>query len=238
MAGLDNGCERCGKYSDGNRFCDHPDCRPEMVDHPSHYGGADNPYEAIKVIDAWQLGFALGNTVKYIARAAHKGSELEDLKKAQWYLNHRIEQLGGAKPKKIAERHWYELAERLMLLTKTESVEAALEFIAGAMRTRGRLELHHAYKNNDERSPYTACGLSIDDSVMCGRDVLISVDCPNCLAWLNPTYRCPFCKSLSFGKRANAEEVFCTCGATVKWPLKHEPPPEQPDPAPPLRGAT
>lgn len=65
----------------------------DMVDHPAHYGGADNPYEAIKVIDAWKLGFALGNTVKYIARAAHKGSELEDLKKARWYLDHRIKQL-------------------------------------------------------------------------------------------------------------------------------------------------
>ncbi len=65
----------------------------DMVNHPAHYGGADNPYEAIKVIDAWKLGFALGNCVKYIARAAHKGSELEDLRKAAWYLNHRIEEL-------------------------------------------------------------------------------------------------------------------------------------------------
>jgi len=64
-----------------------------MVDHPAHYGGADNPYEVIKVIDAWQLDFALGNAVKYIARAKHKGSELEDLKKARWYLDHAIEQL-------------------------------------------------------------------------------------------------------------------------------------------------
>lgn len=68
----------------------------DMVDHPAHYGGADNPYEAIKVIDAWQLDFSLGNAVKYIARARHKGSELEDLKKAAWYLNHRIEKLSGA----------------------------------------------------------------------------------------------------------------------------------------------
>ena len=44
------------------------------VDHPSHYGGADNPYEAIKVIEAWQLGFCLGNTVKYISRAGKKGT--------------------------------------------------------------------------------------------------------------------------------------------------------------------
>lgn len=67
----------------------------EAVDHPSHYGGGDNPYEAIKVIDAWELGFSLGNTVKYISRAGKKDTskELEDLRKAQWYLNHRIKQL-------------------------------------------------------------------------------------------------------------------------------------------------
>jgi hypothetical protein len=36
----------------------------EAVNNPSHYGGGDNPYEAIKVIDAWDLNFNLGNTVK------------------------------------------------------------------------------------------------------------------------------------------------------------------------------
>lgn len=67
----------------------------EKVDHPSHYGGADNPYEAIKVIEAWNLGFCLGNTVKYISRAGKKDSEefITDLKKAAWYLNRAIEQL-------------------------------------------------------------------------------------------------------------------------------------------------
>jgi hypothetical protein len=67
----------------------------EHVNHPTHYGGQDNPYEAIKVIDAWELGFSLGNTVKYISRAGKKDSdkELQDLKKALWYLQHHIEQL-------------------------------------------------------------------------------------------------------------------------------------------------
>ena len=60
------------------------------VDHPAHYGGADNPYEAIKVIEAWELNFNLGNTVKYISRAAHKGAFLEDLQKARWYLDREI----------------------------------------------------------------------------------------------------------------------------------------------------
>ena len=43
------------------------------INHPPHYGGEDDPYEAIKVIDAWRLGFSLGNTVKYISRAGKKG---------------------------------------------------------------------------------------------------------------------------------------------------------------------
>lgn len=62
----------------------------EAVNHPAHYGGADNPYEAIKVIEAWQLGFCLGNTVKYISRAGKKGDVIEDLKKARWYLDREI----------------------------------------------------------------------------------------------------------------------------------------------------
>ena len=68
----------------------------EQVNHPEHYGGKNNESEAIKVIDAWDLGFSLGNTVKYISRAGKKESdkELQDLKKALWYLQHHIEQLG------------------------------------------------------------------------------------------------------------------------------------------------
>jgi len=64
----------------------------EQVNHPQHYGG-DTTYEAIKVIEAWGLGFHLGNTVKYVARAGRKQYELEDLEKAKWYLDRRIEQL-------------------------------------------------------------------------------------------------------------------------------------------------
>lgn len=63
----------------------------EAVNHPAHYGGADNPYEAIKVIEAWALGFSLGNAVKYISRAGKKGDRLEDLKKARWYLDREIQ---------------------------------------------------------------------------------------------------------------------------------------------------
>ena len=67
----------------------------EQVNHPQHYGGESNPYEAIKVINAWDLGFCLGNTVKYISRAGKKdeGKAIEDLEKARWYLDHQIKRL-------------------------------------------------------------------------------------------------------------------------------------------------
>ncbi len=62
----------------------------EMVNNPSHYGGKDNPYEAIKVIEAWDLGFNLGNTVKYISRAGKKDALVQELEKARWYLDREI----------------------------------------------------------------------------------------------------------------------------------------------------
>tara|TARA_R110000824_G_scaffold25913_1_gene89812 strand:+ start:801 stop:1127 length:327 start_codon:yes stop_codon:yes gene_type:complete len=65
----------------------------EMVDHPTHYGGEDNTYEAIKVIEAWDLDFNLGNAVKYISRAGKKVDMVEDLKKANWYLSREIKKL-------------------------------------------------------------------------------------------------------------------------------------------------
>lgn len=89
---------------------------PERIDHPSHYGDADNVYEAIKVIEAWALNFSLGNAVKYILRAGKKpvqidvtthadacrrfidsptnrAGQIEDLKKARWYVDREIQRL-------------------------------------------------------------------------------------------------------------------------------------------------
>lgn len=66
----------------------------EMVNNPAHYGGVDNPYEVIKVCEAWELekDAYLFNVVKYIARAGKKDpqKELEDLKKAKFYLERKI----------------------------------------------------------------------------------------------------------------------------------------------------
>ena len=65
------------------------------VQHPYHYGGKDNQYEAIKVIEAWKLNFCLGNAVKYISRAGKKDATktVEDLEKAVWYLEREIQNL-------------------------------------------------------------------------------------------------------------------------------------------------
>lgn len=64
----------------------------DNINNPIHYVGIDNPYEAIKVIEAWNLGFNLGNVVKYISRAGKKDSskDIEDLEKALWYLIREI----------------------------------------------------------------------------------------------------------------------------------------------------
>lgn len=77
--------------------------RVEAVDHPDHYGGEDNPYEAIKVVEAWELDFHLGNVVKYVSRAGKKGDALEDLKKARWYLERKIANLEKAQSEKKPE---------------------------------------------------------------------------------------------------------------------------------------
>ena len=67
------------------------------VDHPSYYGGADNPYEAIKVLREWQLDndAYLWNVGKYLSRAGHKdgNSQIQDLMKARCYLNYKIQLL-------------------------------------------------------------------------------------------------------------------------------------------------
>ena len=68
-----------------------------MVNHPDHYGGEGDPYEAIKVISAWDLGFCLGNAVKYISRAGKKDPDKksEDIKKAIWYLNYYLKSINN-----------------------------------------------------------------------------------------------------------------------------------------------
>lgn len=65
--------------------------RADPVNHPAHYkvGGI----ETIDFIEAKKLNYNIGNVVKYLTRADHKGNKLEDLRKAQWYLTREINSL-------------------------------------------------------------------------------------------------------------------------------------------------
>jgi len=63
---------------------------PESVDHPTHYR-SDSGFEAIDVIEAWDLNFNLGSALKYICRAGLKTSRKEDLQKAIWFLTRELD---------------------------------------------------------------------------------------------------------------------------------------------------
>lgn len=69
----------------------------DLVNHPSHY--TDGKIEVIDYIEDKGLGFCLGNAVKYISRTGKKdqSKEVEDLQKAIWYINRKIEQISREK---------------------------------------------------------------------------------------------------------------------------------------------
>jgi|TARA_R110000822_G_scaffold105457_6_gene233216 hypothetical protein len=81
----------------------------EQINHPNHYGGEDNPYEVVKVAEAWNIDkdAYLFNVLKYIGRSGKKDGNppLQDLKKALWYLDRRI--------KTIENEDKYDLYNRL-----------------------------------------------------------------------------------------------------------------------------
>ena len=63
----------------------------DAINSPSHY--TSGGIETIDFIEAKELDYNLGNVIKYITRAEKKGRKLEDLKKAQWYLNRAVSNL-------------------------------------------------------------------------------------------------------------------------------------------------
>ncbi len=68
------------------------------VEHPPHYTRLDP--QPIDVIAAWGLNYNLGATLKYVARAGHKGSRLQDLQKAAKFLRHEIDrEIAASNPK-------------------------------------------------------------------------------------------------------------------------------------------
>ena len=67
----------------------------DSVNHPSHYESVVKGVECIDVTE--QFNFNRGNAIKYISRAGHKdkAKEIEDLRKAAWYINREIERLSN-----------------------------------------------------------------------------------------------------------------------------------------------
>lgn len=63
----------------------------DAVNHPSHY--TYGTIETIDVIEDWNLGYCLGNAVKYISRCEHKGNKKQDLEKAIWYIQREISRI-------------------------------------------------------------------------------------------------------------------------------------------------
>lgn len=59
------------------------------VDHPKHYNSHPSGVEAIDIVE--HFNFNVGNAIKYLWRCGLKGDEIEDLKKAAWYVNREIE---------------------------------------------------------------------------------------------------------------------------------------------------
>lgn len=62
--------------------------KPNPVYHPAHYTSHPSGVECIQVTQ--HMGFCLGNAIKYIWRADLKGSSIEDLQKARWYIDREI----------------------------------------------------------------------------------------------------------------------------------------------------
>jgi len=84
-------------YPNGEQDLSKETADNDKVNHPKHY--RPGTYEAINVINAWELGFALGNALKYICRAGRKdpNTQVQDLEKAIFYLKHEIKTIKDQK---------------------------------------------------------------------------------------------------------------------------------------------
>jgi len=90
---------------------EHDTALPENVNHPPHYGGADNPYEHVKVAEAlgWHRDAMIYNCTKYLWRLGRKDGAaiLEDLRKAMWYLDRRIKSLEATPARhRLCDKTW------------------------------------------------------------------------------------------------------------------------------------
>lgn len=82
---IDEPCVSCSALTNYFEPKEHDEI--DMVNHPQHY---QHGIEPIDYIESHNLNFNLGNVIKYVSRAKFKGTELQDLKKAKWYLEREI----------------------------------------------------------------------------------------------------------------------------------------------------
>lgn len=84
-------CRQCKEHASTRENIPKP--KGDAIDGPAHYRG----YQVLELINDSEVGFEVGNVIKYCARSKQKGKELEDLGKAQFYLDWYIRRLEGEK---------------------------------------------------------------------------------------------------------------------------------------------
>lgn len=88
--------------------------KPDMLNKPPHYRSHPSGVECIQITE--HMNFCLGNAMKYIWRAGEKGSKIEDLEKAAWYINREIARLKAqqlSSPKKFMTEPDFKKPEQL-----------------------------------------------------------------------------------------------------------------------------
>lgn len=100
----------------------------EMVNHPDHYGGESNKYEAIKIIEALEMSFSTGSALKYILRCGKKFEDVEDLEKAIWYLKRSIVN-HNQKIKKQIKGSYYSTCNICVNIDVSQNLRTAVRYI-------------------------------------------------------------------------------------------------------------
>jgi Ran GTPase-activating protein (RanGAP) involved in mRNA processing and transport len=85
--------------------------QPDMVNHPVHYNKHPRGIEVIDFVE--HMDFCTGNAIKYIARAEYKGNEIQDLQKAMWYIQRKIDTLHEKQENREKEEKLRDIDEHL-----------------------------------------------------------------------------------------------------------------------------
>ena len=93
----------------------------DNVNKPPHYTAHPSGVECIEITE--HMNFCLGNAIKYLWRAGLKQNEVEDLKKAVWYINREIERIENGKEERVGEPVSIEYRESDSPLESTRRLE-------------------------------------------------------------------------------------------------------------------